>query len=563
MASDFFALSLGMVPQLPSASAAELPESFNLLDRGVVTSIKTQSPWGSCWAFGASAAAESSILSEMGLTSDEYNNKYGRELDLSEKHLAWWAYHSVPKKSEDATQAGEGVYIFRENPKHKIRRNAAYDMGGTPICATSIYSSGMGPVIESGKMTYGGYDNKGRRSYGRDADWTLPDKTREYFSFEIEDGNMLPTPAVWKGDSLNEKGYLEYDHYDPAGTQAIKEELYKGKGVSIAYEADISNPEELLDLQDGESAPTYMSKNWAQYIDEDIMPNHMVCIIGWDDNYPVENFNEGHRPPAAGAWLVKNSWGTGTADESSHDFNDEWGIVDENGKHTGCFWLSYYDQSICMPESFNFDLKTTSKKEMIVGEYDFLQGGAQDSIDLSSRKKIQMANVFKAPKDMKLRAVGVDTFAPDTTVHFDVYRTDVDYSATPTKGKKIASKTVKIPYAGYHRVRLDSKFTIKKGDYYSVVVSESVKTKHGRRYLTSASFGYGKQLSRLAGQPFYSKAVVNFGESYYGYIDKNGVKRWVDWKNKIVELKKTAKDVELIEIDNFPIKAFSDPIRKK
>ncbi len=39
------------------------------------------------------------------------------------------------------------------------------------------------------------------------------------------------------------------------------------------------------------------------------------------------------------------------------DANDgDWGIVDENGLHTGYFYLSYYDEGISAPESFRFDL---------------------------------------------------------------------------------------------------------------------------------------------------------------------------------------------------------------
>lgn len=37
---------------------------------------------------------------------------------------------------------------------------------------------------------------------------------------------------------------------------------------------------------------------------------HAIEIVGWDDNYAVNNFVEGHQPSAAGAWLCKNSWGT-------------------------------------------------------------------------------------------------------------------------------------------------------------------------------------------------------------------------------------------------------------
>ena len=36
---------------------------------------------------------------------------------------------------------------------------------------------------------------------------------------------------------------------------------------------------------------------------------HSVFVVGWDDNYPKENFKSDHQPQNNGAWLIKNSWG--------------------------------------------------------------------------------------------------------------------------------------------------------------------------------------------------------------------------------------------------------------
>ena len=42
--------------------------------------------------------------------------------------------------------------------------------------------------------------------------------------------------------------------------------------------------------------------------------NHAVTLIGWDDNYSRDNFAAESRVKNNGAWIAKNSWGTGWGD---------------------------------------------------------------------------------------------------------------------------------------------------------------------------------------------------------------------------------------------------------
>ena len=69
---------------------------------------------------------------------------------------------------------------------------------------------------------------------------------------------------------------------------------------------------------------SYDSSYASYYNDVDRRGNHAITVIGWDDNFPKENFMT--EAPGNGAWICKNSWGT------------EWG-------KDGFFYISYYDKS--------------------------------------------------------------------------------------------------------------------------------------------------------------------------------------------------------------------------
>ena len=133
----------------PQADTEPLPEKFDLRDYGVVTPVKNQSPWGSCWAFGAIAASETSILSELGLT---YNDL---QLDLSERQLAYFSGTPLPNAetmtqepaaAPFASQAGEGITprATFSNPTQ-----SPFNTGGTAFYATTLFASGAGPLLES------------------------------------------------------------------------------------------------------------------------------------------------------------------------------------------------------------------------------------------------------------------------------------------------------------------------------------------------------------------------------------------------------------------------------
>ena len=153
----------------PAIARSALPSSYDLRDEGVVTPVKRQNPWSTCWGFAAISAAETSILSEMGTTYEEF------PLDLSERQLAWFARTPLP---EDAgSQAGEGVHATNDDPNQRL------NVGGFPFVATSVFSSGVGPISEEQApyrnnegLTVTGHD--GYTEYSTGGDWSLDESLR-------------------------------------------------------------------------------------------------------------------------------------------------------------------------------------------------------------------------------------------------------------------------------------------------------------------------------------------------------------------------------------------------
>ena len=254
---------------------------------------------------------------------------------------------------------------------------------------------------------------------------------------------------------------------------------------------------------------------------------HGVCIVGWDDDYPASNFNK--TPPGNGAWIVKNSWGSQTdlipdglvaPDGTTKDANaGDWGIVDENGLHTGYFYLSYYDLGIGIPESFAFELKENHDQENAL-QLDYMPASA-DEWQHKSEKPVSCANVFTLEKDMRIDEVAtrfsMEDEVPVTgfTVTFDIYRLR-DGAVAPDDGELLATCTREFKNFGYHRVALDAPVYTRAGDRLAIVVRQCHTYGDGStKYVVSAQESLRYRSNPLTRRdPVYGTPVINEGESF-------------------------------------------------
>ena len=455
-------------------SADELPRAYDLRDAGVVTPVKNQGVWGTCWGFAASAVAETSLLSELQTTYEQ------TQLDLSELHLAYFAATALPEGDEaDArynNQGGEGYHnALAENEAlpdddaiadilgYEVE-SAGLNNGGFNAFATSLFSSGIGPIPESMApyQNAEGIVHSSGAVYDRTGTWALDEDLRLTTAAALEESYVLPGTAIFDEDGT----YT----YDERATVAIKQQLMEGRAVSVAFYADQSFNGDPL-ITDG-----YMNvEHWAHYTYQPEGANHAVTIVGWDDDFSKENFgiadpatgeiDPASQPPADGAWIVKNSWG---AQSSEFPNKDDWG-------DDGYFYMSYYDQSVGMFEAFDFDtehLGGAGLEEFYTNQYDYLPSGttytAEDAAETSA------ASIFTAEGPQVIDRLSCETSYPNSTVTYKLYRLD-DGASDPTDGELLVTLTDTYEYGGYHCIDIpeadQTKTRMASGERVSVVVT--------------------------------------------------------------------------------------------
>ena len=208
--------------------------------------------------------------------------------------------------------------------------------------------------------------------------------------------------------------------------------------------------------------------------------NHAVALVGWDDTYPAGNFVR--TPKWDGAFLVKNSWGTG------------FGL-------NGFFWVSYADVSLGLSGDAMFDPEEATNNYSKVYEYD--QYGASRNFFLSDAKqKIRLANKFTAQEDASIAAVAFDNAGPFETYQVSVY---LSPTSTPDSGRMVSTIHADFSYAGYHTVKIDPTVPITAGTSFTVVVEKQPKKFLSTIIPVEAPVsGYSSQATAAPGQSFFS-----------------------------------------------------------
>ncbi len=251
---------------------------------------------------------------------------------------------------------------------------------------------------------------------------------------------------------------------------AIKSALTQSGAVAVAMRFEGSSS----------GSQYYSAANHAYYFNipyddsESTDANHGVLIVGWDDSYPASNF--AINPGANGAFIVKNSWGSGWGD-------------------SGYFYISYYDTilgRVLTSAVFNSAVSTTNYSKIY--QYDPL-GWVDSWGSGTSGTPWWGANVFTATSSAPLAAVGLYTLVPNST-----YEVWAGASLATITQRTTGSFTS----SGFHTVSLPTPMALTNGQPFAVAIK-----------ITSPGYGWPLATeSPLAG--YSSTATASAGQSYQG-----------------------------------------------
>jgi len=328
----------------------------------------------------------------------------------------------------------------------------------------SFYNADLNPPYGNGQglLVHNGGDYRVATAYMSRLDGAVRD----------EDGQSYDTPPDFDQPFFHYYYPHDVEWYN-AGTNLENLSLVKQKIMENGVMATCM-------CYDGSFITDY---NHYQPPTSTLEPNHSVAIIGWDDTHVTQ-------APEPGAWLVKNSWGTG------------WG-------YAGYFWISYYDKNACKnPEMGAVSFINVDKMDWNKAYYHDYHGWRDTLLNVN-----QAFNAFIASEDEDI--VAVNFFTAENEVNYTV-KIFGSFDGGEL-GDERSSESGMLTFSGLHTIRLTDTARFFGGEPFYVYLS-----------FDKGGFPYDRtsEVPVLLGAS--SRVIVpssaNPGESYYWLNDA-----WTDF----------------------------------
>ena len=416
--------------------------------------LRNQGSYGTCWAHSSIALLETYLINNT--DQGDRNGTVDRDdVDYSELQLAYFYYTHLANAM--VGEQGETLSLLYG------KDNSLLDYGGNVLYAAQTLMNWKGATEES----------------------TVPYS----YASEVAEAESSSTTASVMPDSL---GYDE----DTVHLQNVYEINITDNQMQVK-QAIMSNGIVGISYYETGNSTFYDSDYNSYYNNYYSTTTHAVCIVGWDDNFPKENFKE--TADSDGAWLVRNSWLDETTEKGEDIFS-----------HSGYFWISYCDNSLSGRTAYVFEADTSEDYD---NNYSYTPQ-IHSSYGYSYGKSV--ANVYTAEGDETLQAISFETGSSASSIDYTVeIYTGVSTDDTLTLGDEAAATASgKVVYPGMYTITLDESVNLTEGEKFAVVIKSSSDYLVASEYMTYNS-------------NFSSTVVENSGESYY----LSG-STWVDYSTK-------------------------------
>ena len=371
--------------------------------------VRNQNPLGTCWTFSSIGLAEFDLIND---------GELDKNIDLSELHLAYYAYNSLLDPLGGTV--GDYAKYYMNNTSVQY---GYLNRGGNYLMATRRMGQWCGPVSESdvpySKVASNGYT-------ASTIDTFLNTGLSDEYAYSKDKAHLENTYMINIKENASD----------------VKKAIKKYGAVGIMYSHN-------------DTGYHYINNSYNDKTNN--RAGHAVMVVGWDDNYSKDNFRDGVKPEKDGAWLIRNSWGDGTGSYYDQSY----------------FWMSYETFSLS-DTAWVFDFSANDGYD---NNYQ-VDGGLKVAHQSGYRK---LANVFTtqtkqgvSSEDLKAVSLSI-TSKTNVNYTIEIY-TDLKDKTKPTTLKDNIDMNyyMELPESIKSNSNAYMEFTVNNSQPYKVSVNDAI-----------------------------------------------------------------------------------------